>query len=105
MIPRCCAQILPDGVNRGIGKPFMECLHDKLSRDITADVILESYVPSKVLKWDLGNGCTSFDMDVCICESLPICDKVSDTFTDLEDFFFAKIKLPECVSGVLQYGL
>lgn len=50
MIPRCCAQILPDGVNRGIGKPFMECLHDKLSRDITADVILESYVPSKVLK-------------------------------------------------------
>ena len=50
MIPRCCAQILPDGINRGIGKPFMECLHDKLSRDITADVILESYVPSKVLK-------------------------------------------------------
>lgn len=45
-----------------------------------------------------------FDVDVYI-KNLPIGDKVSDTFADLEDFFFVKVKLSECVSGVLQYGL
>lgn len=49
MIPRCCAQILPDGINRGIGKPFMEGVHDKLRCYISTDIILKSYVPSKVL--------------------------------------------------------
>lgn len=50
MIPRCCAQILPDGINRGIGKPFMKGVHDKLRCYISTDIILKSYVPSKVLK-------------------------------------------------------
>ena len=50
MITRCCAQILPDGINRGIGKPFMEGVHDKLRCYISTDIILKSYVPSKVFK-------------------------------------------------------
>jgi SpoVK/Ycf46/Vps4 family AAA+-type ATPase len=53
---------------------------------------------------NLGNSCTPFDVDV-YAKSLLIGDKVSDTFADLENFFFAKIKLPECISSVLQYGL
>ena len=50
MFPRCCAQILPDGINRRIGKPFMEGVNDKLRCYISTDIILKSYVPSKVLK-------------------------------------------------------
>lgn len=49
MITRCCAQILPDGINRRVGKPFMEYLHNELRRNIPTDVVLECYVPSKVL--------------------------------------------------------
>ena len=49
MFPRCCTQILPDSINGRIGKPFMECMHDKLCRNISADVVLESNVPRKVL--------------------------------------------------------
>lgn len=43
-------------------------------------------------------------MDV-YTKSLPIGDKVPNAFADLEDFFFAKVKLPECALGVLHYGL
>jgi len=35
--------------NGGIDKPFAECLHNELSRDIPANVILERNVPSEVL--------------------------------------------------------
>lgn len=49
MLPCRCAQIFPNGINGGIGKPFVECLHDELCRDIPTDVVLKSNVPSKIL--------------------------------------------------------
>lgn len=44
-----CSQIFSDCIKGGIDKPFAKCLHNELSRDIPADVVLKSNVPSEVL--------------------------------------------------------
>lgn len=42
------AQILPNGVNGGVGKPFIECMQDEFCCNISRDIVLEGNIPCKV---------------------------------------------------------